>query len=160
MVIDTDSIGSCKSTTTTVPYISYCFDYYIRCVCVCVFFFFYLFLMEQNVIASFRQYWQCRNIHVRIQIFFSFSFVVIKIGYIRFNKCGFSENGIWFWDFHSVKKTIYSSNRNNVKISTVLQWNNFLLHRRYHTVWYQFAIFKYHQTVIQLYSFYYVTLLE
>jgi hypothetical protein len=47
---------------------------------VCFFSFFYLFLMKQNVIASFRQYWQCRNIHVRIQIFFSFSFVVnVKI---------------------------------------------------------------------------------
>lgn len=69
VVIDTDSIGSCKSTTTTVPCISYRFDYYMRFLCVWFFFFFYLFLMEQNVIASFSQYWQCRNIHVRIQIF-------------------------------------------------------------------------------------------
>lgn len=128
---------------------------------VCVFFSsFTSFLWNKMLLQASDSIDNVETFMLGFRFFFSFSFVVIKIGYIRFNKCGFSENGIWFWDFHSVKKTIYSSNRNNVKISTVLQWNNFLLHRRYHTVWYQFAIFKYHQTVIQLYSFYYVTLLE
>ena len=71
----------------------------MRFLCVCFFSSFTSFLWNKMLLQASDSIDNVETFMLEFRFFFSFSFVVIKIGYIRFNKCGFSENEFDFGIF-------------------------------------------------------------